>query len=481
MESRNSHFLEGFFYPDSVVVVGVSRDPLRFNHNLVANLVRLGFQGKIYPVHPQAGEILGLKTYPNVQSIDDHVDLAVVAVPYNLTLSVLKDCVEKGVKRVVIVAGGFSETGEEGRRAQKEMATLLRENGIRAIGPNALSPINTSTNLAISFHPIHKIKAGGLSLIFQSGLYEPRLDWLLSDFNLHLNKLIDLGNKMDINEVDALTYLSQDPQARVIGIHLESIEGDGREFMRLIRESARHKHFVVLKSGRTEAGARAAASHTGVLVQGNDLVFDAALRQSGAIRAQTIEDFFDLTRGLERFGSLLLRGNRIALATLPGGEGVIVTDLCQQEGLSLARVKDETLKKLRPAFPPWEISANPFDLGVSLQFNDLRKVYDLLIESMIEDPNVDGLAVQIPPRALIPFLKDFFQVFTRAVEAKKPIALWVAGMLSGNSEILEWLEDHYVPVFPSPEKAIKALSALRRSSVFKLSPEAGSHSQGRIC
>jgi len=467
MEGRREHFLEKFFNPESVAVVGASRNPFRANHHLVANLLKLGFRGKIYPVNPEAQEILGLKTYPDLKSIPDCIDLAVVAVPYNVTPRLLKDCVEKGIKRVVLVAGGFSETGEEGRRVQREMANLLKAHGVRAIGPNALSPINTSNNFAISFHPIPKMKAGGLSLIFQSGLYEPRIEWLFSDFNLHLNKLIDLGNKMDINEVEALTYLAQDSETRVIGIHLESIEGNGREFLRIIQKAAEHKHIVVLKSGRTEAGAKAATSHTGVIVRGNDLVFDAALRQSGAIRAQTIEEFFDLTRALERFGSLLLPGNQIAIATLPGGEAVIVTDLCQLEGFSLAKLKEDTLGRLRSVFPPWEIGGNPFDLGVSLQFNDLRKVYTILLESVINDPNVDALAVQLPSRAFnIP--REFFQVFPQSLRAKKPIALWVAGMFSGRHETLEWVEDQNVPVFPSPEKLIKAFSALHRSSLIKL-------------
>ena len=470
MEKRNSHFLEGFLYPKSVAIVGASRNPLRFNHNLVANLVNLGFQGKIYPVNPEADEILGLKTYPDLKSIDGPIDLAVVAVPYNLTLSLLRDCVEKGIKRVTIVAGGFSETGEEGQKTQKEIAHLLRENGIRAIGPNALSPINSEINFAVSFHAIERIKTGGLSLIFQSGLYEPRLDWLFADFNLHLNKLIDLGNKMDINEVDALSYLTRDPQTRVIGIHLESIEGNGREFLRLIREASRHKHVVVLKSGRTEAGAKAAASHTGVIVQGSDLVFDAALRQAGAIRAQNIEEFFDLTKALERFGSLTLKGNRLAIATLPGGEAVIVTDLCHQEGFSVTPLQSETRKMLRPVFPPWEISGNPFDLGVSLQFSDPRKVYVTLLESLVKDPNVDAIALQLPHRATsLP--REFFQVFPQSLKPQKPIALWLAGTLPGRSEILEWLEDQQIPVFPSPEKVVKAFSALYRSCLFKLPPK----------
>jgi len=464
MKGETEHFLRKFFEPESVAIVGASNNPLRINYNLVANLVSLGFKGRIYPVHPKEEEILGLKTYPSVKHINETVDLAVIGVSHSSTMGILRDCVERGIKRVTIIAGGFSETGEEGKRVQEQMASLIRDNGIRAIGPNALSPINVPVNFCISFHPFKRIKTGNLSLIFQSGLYEPRFTWLSSDFNYHLNKLIDLGNKMDINEVDALTYLAQDPQTHVIGIHLESVEGDGREFLRAIREaSAMRKHVVVLKSGRTEAGARAATSHTGVLVQGSDLVFDAALRQCGAIRAYTMEEFFDLTRCLERFGSLSLKGNRIFLATLPGGEAVILTDLLEHEGLRLARVEDRTLNKLRPIFPPWDISPNPWDLGVTLQFNDQNEVYRTLVESVIEDPNVDALAIQLHPRAFV-FPKKVFEVFQRAIDARKPIALWMAGVESGRHEILEWLEEKRVVVFPSPEKAIRALSLLHRLS-----------------
>jgi len=192
-------------------------------------------------------------------------------------------------------------------------------------------------------------------------------------------------------------------------------------------------------------------------------VFDGALRQCGAIRAYNLEEFFDLTRALERFGSLSLKGNRLFLAALPGGEAVIMTDLCEHEGLRLAKVEDTTLDKLRSIFPPWDISPNPWDLGVTLQFNDKNDVYRTLIEAVIEDPNVDGLAIQLHPGALL-FPKKLFEVFQPAVEAQKPIALWLAGVESGRHEILEQLEEEQVLVFPSPEKAIRALSALYRLS-----------------
>ena len=468
MEKRENHFLEKFLNPESVAVVGASRNPLRPSHNLVANLVRLGFQGKVYPVNPETDEIAGVKAYPDLKSIEGPIDLAVISVPYNLTPGLLKDSIERGIKRVTVVAGGFSETGEEGKKVQEEMSRLLRRNGARAIGPNALSPINAHAHFAISFFPIPRLNAGGLSFIFQSGLYEPRLDWLFTDFNLHLAKLIDLGNKMDLNEVDVLSYLSQDPETRVIGIHLESIEGEGREFLRLIREASRSKHVVVLKSGRTEAGAQMAASHTGVIVRGNDLVFDAAFKQAGAIRAQNIEDFFDLSRALERFGPYRLKGTRLVVATLPGGEAVVVTDLLHQSGFSLAPLHEKTREKLKAVFPPWDISGNPFDLGVTLQFHGLPKVYSTLLEAVAQDPNVDALAIQLPPR-IINAPREFFQPFVQPLKAQKPIVLWLPGVFPGRDETLQWLEDQHVPVFPSPEKALKALFALHRSSLSKAS------------
>jgi acetate---CoA ligase (ADP-forming) len=465
MESITDHSLHKFFYPESVALIGASANPIRPSFNLVGNQVKLGYKGRMYPVHPTEKEILGVKAYPTVRAIEEIVDLAVIAVSHVQTPKVLQECIEKGIRRVVLVAGGFSETGEEGRKIQHQMLDLVRKSGIRAIGPNALSPINPRNNFAVSFHPLERINTGGLSLIFQSGLYEPRLRWMFSAFNLHLNKLIDLGNKMDLNEVDALSYLVYDPMTRVIGLHLESIEGEGRQFLDLLHQaSALGKQVVVLKSGRTEEGAKAAASHTGVLLKGNDRVLDRLLKQCGAIRAYTIEEFFDLARALERFGPLTLQGDRIAVGTLPGGEAVVMTDLVQQEGLKMAKANEGTIMKLKSIFPPWEISANPFDLGVALQFNNSIRVYETLVAAMSEDENVDALHLQIPDQIL--FLpKEHFKMFLCAPAQGKPLALWVAGIESGTHETLQWLEEHGIPVFPTPEKAIRALSALHQLSV----------------
>ena len=204
MKDANQHFLLRFLDPDGVAIVGASNNPAVSNYFLVANLVNLGFPGKIYPVNPKETEILGLRAYASIQDINGPVDLAVIGVSHIRVPGILRECIQKGIQRVTIIAGGFSEAGENGKKAQNEIRQTVKDHDIRAIGPNALCPINVAAHFCISFNPVSAIPPGGLSLIFQSGLYEPRSSWLLTDFNYHLNKLIDLGNKMDINEVDAL-------------------------------------------------------------------------------------------------------------------------------------------------------------------------------------------------------------------------------------------------------------------------------------
>lgn len=453
------HFLDLFFYPESVAVVGASRNVNTFNFNLVANLINLKFPGKIYPVNPYAEEILGLKAYPDLMSIERDIDLVVVAVPANKTPDIIRDCVAKGVKGVAIVSSGFSETGEEGKKAQDEIFSLLRENGIRAIGPNTLSPINTSNNLVISFHPIEKLPKGGLSFIFQSGLYEPRLNWLLGNFNLFLNKLIDLGNKMDVNELDALEYLGQDPETKVIAIHLESITADARAFMQLLKHTSKVKPVIVLKAGRTAAGAKAASSHTGAIIKSSDAIFDVVLKQSGVIRAQGLDEFFDLAKIFEYLPPL--KKNRIVISTFSGGEGVIATDLCQFSGFTMAELSPETYNRLRSVFPPWDIPGNPFDMGICLQFHNLIDIYRVLLDALADDPNVDCLAMNLTTARLTDPTK-LVKLTSEVIKKGKHLVTWVIDMSRERSEIIQQVESNRIPVYPSAERAIKALSALYR-------------------
>jgi len=458
---ETEHFLDLFFNPKSVAVVGASRNQETVNYFLVSNLVNLKFPGKVYPVNPNATEIMGLKAYPRVTDIEDEVELAVISVPARITLDIVRDCVAKKVKGITIIAGGFSETGTDGQKTQNEIRRLLQENGIRAIGPNALSPINSANNFVIGFRPTSKLPRGGLSFIFQSGLYQPRLEWLLNEFHLNIAKLIDLGNKMDINEVDALEYMAQDEDTTVIAMHLESIAGDARKFMRIMKEITPTKPVIVLKSGQTPAGAKAASSHTAAIIRSSDAVVDTAMKQSGAIRVSGLDEFFDLGKAFEYLP--LPQGNRVAITSYSGGEGVFTTDCAQLQGLEPAELSTETYQKLSEVFPPWPIPINPFDSGVAGQFHSFD-VVNRFVEALVDDPNVDCAAVQvgIPPQlAASSTGKQLLKPYTDLTARGKPVTVW--GMdPDASARMNKDLESCRIPFYPSAERAMRALGALWR-------------------
>jgi len=456
----NLHFLDTFFFPSSVAIVGASRNPLSINYRLVENLVRLGFKGRVFPVNPGADEIEGLKAYANLKDIAGHVDLVVSAVPASMTMNIMKQCIDKKVCNVVIVSGGFSEAGENGKKEQDNIANLLKENGIRAIGPNALSPINSSNNLLISFLPTERIISGNISLIFQSGFYDPRLNWIFSDFHLGVNKIIDLGNKMDINEVDALEYLAADESTKAVAIHVETLRGDGKRFFQLLKATSKVKPVIVFKSGRTIAGAKAVASHTGAMARENDVIFDSLIRQAGAIRAHTVEDFFDLAKAFSFFQPPL--GNRIVLGSLSGGEGVIAIDAALKSGFSIATPEVNNQNGVEIIFPPWEISLNPFDLGVCSQFHGWDKAYDIFFASMADDASVDCIVVGLPPLGLMYKPEEACKPFIKAKDKGKAVVVWRPAMHESLETLILSLEANHIPVYPSAERAISSLAIVYR-------------------
>lgn len=473
--NKEDHFLDSFLNPESITIVGATKNPIKMNFQITENLQRLNFLGNIYPVNPTTKEILGMKTYPNIKDIPHDLDLVVSAVPSSLTLDIVNDCVDVGIKRMVIVAGGFSDGDANGQKLHNEISRITKENGIKVLGPNTLSPINPSKNLVISFHPVDELRSGGLSFVFQSGLYEYKLNWIFS--HLGVSKIIDLGNKMDINEVDALEYLSKDKSTKVIAMHVESVRGDGRRFMELLRSTSKKKPVIVLKSGRTTAGSKAAASHTGSIARENDILFDSMLKQAGAIRAHNLDEFFDFAKTFSYLD--LPRGNRIAVINLSGGEGVIATDACEQNGFQLAKPNEKTHEKVKGVFPPWDVPLNPLDIGVCAQFhfNDFHRILNSFI-SVIEDENVDCMLMQFFPTSsfekLIPssskssksansMITDLFAgIFVKMKDKGKPLALWRSSMDISESEFVKSIELKGIPVYSSSEKGAKALAALYR-------------------
>jgi acyl-CoA synthetase (NDP forming) len=467
------HFLEGFFNPRSVAVVGATENPYKINYRLMQNLVGLGFQGRVYPVNPHSREILGVKAYGRLKDIPEKIDLVVSAVPAPVTIDIVKDCSEIGVNQLVIVTGGFSEGGRGGQKLHDEIATYVRDKGIRTLGPNTLSPLNTANKLTVSYNRVNRMRRGSISLVFQSGFYDPRLNWIFSQFGV--NKILDLGNKMDINEVDALEYFSRDPGTKAIGMHVESLRGDGRAFFELLDEVSREKPIVILKSGRTPGGAKAASSHTGSMALENDMIFDGMLNQTAAIRAENIDEFFDFAKAFESLE--VPRGNAMAIIMMSGGEGVMATDASERHGFELAVLEQRTKEKIENLLPPWEIPLNPLDNGVCMEFSihDPDDFFESL-SAIPEDENVDCVIMQMPPN-LFEFISSFPEIgkeeagavldqFTnRLLNMRRPgktVALWRASMGPMEQEWMERIEANGLPVFESSERAIKAIGAMNR-------------------
>ncbi|BBO68003.1 hypothetical protein DSCA_19330 [Desulfosarcina alkanivorans] len=469
----SNHCLDWFFHPNVVAVVGATNNPLKMNYRLLQNLLNLEFDGKIYPVNHKGGKTLGIKTFPRLQDIPDLVDLAVIAVTAQKVPGIIKDCVDAKIRNAVIITGGFSEGGEKGMALQEEIKTLISKNCIRVLGPNTLSPVNTANQLAISFHPIRKLNRGKVSFAFQSGFYEPMINWIFS--YLGINKMLDMGNKIDIHEMDALEYYSRDPGTGIIAMHIESLHCNARKFLRLMKDVTRKKPVIVLKVGKTPAGSRAAASHTGTMAIENDAVFDGALRQAGAIRARNLEEFFDLVKAFQFLS--IPQGNRLSIITMSGGEGVMATDSSQTYGLTQAGFENRTRQILSRISPDWEIPLNPFDAGVCMEFHlsDLTVFFDALM-AIPEDKNVDCTIMQLFPWTLseseeIPekltgkadSIKDLYvQRMVQMRKAGKPLALWCTSSGHDEMQLIQRLESARIPVFRSSERAVKALSAMHR-------------------
>jgi acyl-CoA synthetase (NDP forming) len=466
--SHVDHFLDRFFNPQSIAVVGATDNPSKVNYRLVQNLVESGFQGKIFPINPGSEEVFGIKAFRHLQDVPDKIDLVVTAVPASKTIDVVRECHALRIKRLIIVTGGFSEGGEDGQTLQRKIAAFVKAEGIRTLGPNTLSPINTANNLVISYQHVNSMKRGKVSLAFQSGFYEPKIDWLFSNFGI--NKVLDMGNKMDVNEVDALEYFALDPDTEVIGMHMESVQGNGRDFFRLLRKTSTKKPVIILKSGRTSAGSKAAASHSASLARDNEVIFDGMVKQTAAVRAHDWQEFFDLAKAFSYLNPP--KGNALAIITMSGGEGVMATDVCDLNGLRLARLSPETYEKLREILPPWEIPVNPFDCGVCMQFH-MSKPLSLLdtLHAVPRDDDVNCVIMQLPANMVgfgVPhemantFLEDITQGIVDMKKAGKPFAMWRSSMDAQERKWIAEIESRGVPVFDSADRAVKALAVMNR-------------------
>ncbi|MGB7093798.1 MAG: acetate--CoA ligase family protein, partial [Anaerolineales bacterium] len=441
-----------FFNPRTVAVIGASTNPDKLGHAVVENLVSGGFtqKGTVYPVNPKATEILGLPAYPSVQDIPGSIDLAVIVIPYKFVPDALRTCGEKKIPAVIVISAGFREAGREGLDRELELIEIARQYGIRLIGPNCLGVIDTFTPLNASFSA-GTPKKGPMAFMSQSGaLGTAVLDISLAG-RLGLSKFVSLGNKADVDEIDLLEAWADDVNTKVIMIYSEGMN-NGQEFIKTARKVTAKKPVVAIKSGVTQAGSRAVSSHTGSLA-GSEQAYHAAFRQAGVLRADSMQSLFDIALALGY--QPLLEGDRIAIITNAGGPGILATDALERSGLSLARFENETISTLGQYLPDAASAANPVDL-----LGDARADrYQLALETVSADPNVDGLMVVLTPQAMTEIEATADAIGKVAQSISKPVITSFMGEAKVKPGI-DRLEKFGIPNYPFPERAALAFKAM---------------------
>ncbi len=451
--------LDLFFFPETVAVVGASRKPGKVGHELVRNLLRF-FKGKVYPVNPKAEEVLGLKAFRSLKEIPGRIDLAVVVVPANHVPEVVEEAGEVGIKALIVISGGFKEVGPEGAELERRLKEIVRKYGMRLIGPNCLGVYVPKSGMNTLFLPSERQgfpKHGGIAFISQSGAFgSVVLDWAAMR-GIGISKFVSYGNKADVDDADLLTYLREDPDTNVITMYIEGVE-DGRRFFKALRETTPVKPVVVLKSGRTSAGARAAASHTGSMA-GSDAVYSAVFKQSGALRAVGMEDLFDMGMALSKQPPA--RGDRVAVLTVGGGSGVMTADALASQGLKVPRLSDGTVRKLREVLLPIASPYNPVDVTGSATDEHLLNAAEVIIKSGEVDALI-WLPYYIVPGVTPNINKEFVKLLKETFsEMGEPIP--VVGVATGGeytSKYAREAEDLGIPMYLSPERAALAVKAL---------------------
>lgn len=450
--------LNKIFKPDSVAVVGASNTPGKVGYSIIANMISCGYEGKIYPINPNnKGEIQGLKAYANIKDIPEKVDLVIMSIPAALVNNAVKECGEAGVKNMVVISAGFKETGEKGAQLEKELTELGKKYKINIIGPNSLGTIDCHTPLNTSFSQMMPNK-GNIAFISQSGaMMVAIIDWSVNS-GIGFSKVISLGNKAGVNEIELLKYLADDPETSVIICYLESISDD-ENFIKTMRKTANKKPIIILKSGSSSAGAQAASSHTGALA-GSDLAFETAFKQAGILRVKTMADLFDL--GLAFSKAPLPTGPNVAIITNAGGGGVVTVDAMEDAGLKLVKFNKETTEKLKKCIPDEGSTANPIDVLGDAPVIRYKESLDIILE----DNNVDSLIIMVCPTASTDPDGIADVILEAEKKFKKPILVVNMGGPSFEQSN-EKLRKNNVPTYIFPETAINALNAMTQYANIK--------------
>ena len=450
------HILDEFFYPGTVALIGATDKATKPGRAILENLSH--FNGAVYPVNPNHGRLLGHRCYASIAEVPEAIDLAVVALPAPLVEREVDALKAKGVRRLIVISSGFSESGEEGARMQKRIAGKIQEYGMRLIGPNALGIFNTDNGLDTFFVSRERVSrpvAGRLSIVSQSGAITVILMEALSRDGIGIAKAVNYGNRLDVDDADCLDYLACDPRTGAVAMYMESV-ADGKKFLQAAKNFTAEKPLVVWKAGKFETGASAVASHTATLA-GRYGLYRAAIRQSGAVEAFGFDHLVDAAKAVAIMDYPCL-GNRLLIVTNGGGMAVAAADQASLEGFAMPRVPGDVRERLKQAFPPYFVLNNPIDITGSGKDEDF---YAALKEAL---PHYDA-AVVIVLMGATTVTESVTALIARACrEAEKPVTCCMLQGLGYTREAMSVLLKLGIPVYPSPERAVRALATLRTAA-----------------
>lgn len=444
------HALHRLFWPRSIAVIGASRTPGKLGYDVLKNTTQFGFGGKVFPINPHAEEILGLPAFPSVMHVTESIDVAIIMIPRDDVHAVLRQCARRNIPFAVIITSGFTETGQDGHEEEERLTRIAQQYGIRVVGPNCIGYLNAHNRLNASFASGMPVK-GNVSLLSQSGaMAVALLDWAYQT-KLGFAHILSVGNKMDLDEVEALEYFAQDKNTQVIMMYLESLDR-GREFVELASRITPKKPIIVLKAGVSKDAQRAVQSHTGALA-GSEEALNAAFERAGVIRAHTVEEFFDF--GLSFSLQPLPKGNRVAIITNAGGPGIMATDAVDGTKLRIPELPKVVQKTVARGLPDSASTKNPIDVIGDAP----AERYEHALHAVLSSKSVDSAIVILTPQVMTEEDKTAFATAAAARESGKPVlASFMGGVDVNSGRII--LEVHGIPNYATPERAVNALNQM---------------------
>ncbi len=439
--------LEAFFNPRSICIIGASRHKGKIGNSVLRNIINAGFHGDIYPINPKSREIAGKKCYPSVLDVNRPIDLAVITVPAETVIEVAGECGRAGVKFLIVITAGFKEIGPEGLEREKKLKKLCRKYSMRLLGPNCVGFIDMHRSLNATFSAVTPLK-GNIVFISQSGaMLVSILDWSKS-LGLGFSHFISLGNKADLDEADFIEQVAEDPHTKAILCYLEDV-AEGRRFLEVSSKASLKKPVVIFKSGISQAGAKAASSHTGALA-GSDRAYDAAFKQCGVIRVETMSELFDLAIAFS--GKTLTQGRGVAIITNSGGPGIVAADCVEAKGLKMVRFSKKTISKLRTNLPAEASLYNPVDV-----LGDARKDrFEFSLRTILADESVNNVLVLITPLDVTEPVETAKAIVNIANDSSKPVFV----CFLGGEQVKEGariLTRNSIPCYSFPEPAVNAI------------------------